>query len=455
MTRRILIPAPGFVPPASPPPDSVFSETIVDGEVETVDLDDGAVTEAKLSSGVVGKLPIEQVDVTNYRGSRSIAEINALSPGRGWSVHATNDGKPSAGSSDDLVAGDLAEYNGTSWKKIADANGSSLPAAGTRALCASTAIGATLFSPLVGGDSSNVLEWDGTSFTPSSSTAGVEGQLTTVSVNPSLSSVAATFLYAFFDLPGLGTAWAPAAFTPDDEADLNAATTHASGDGSDHADVASNTAHKDGDGSDHADVASNTAHRNGDGSDHADVASNTSHASGDGSDHADVASNTAHATGSGSDHSDVASNTTHRSSTGLDHSYLKNNLVDAIVAIPDVGGGGTQAQLTIDVEDLSGAALAKACVLELLALTAQYGETRNANVTMAGPTKGSALYSDAANGRWLVKTDSNGQFQVTMINSVDETVWFVCRTPESGVDAVGNGVLLRGCVPDSATWSAV
>jgi hypothetical protein len=95
-----------------------------------------------------------------------------------------------------------------------------------------------------------------------------------------------------------------------------------------------------GDGTDHANVVLNDAHRAGDGSDHADVATNTTHSTGDGSDHADVATNTTHSTGDGSDHADVATNNAHRVDTANPHGTDIENL-----------GSGTLAELNDALSD--------------------------------------------------------------------------------------------------------
>jgi hypothetical protein len=167
-----------------------------------------------------------------------------------------------------------------------------------------------------------------------------------------------------------------------------------------------------------------------------------------------VATNTAHATGDGSDHANVALNDTHRGSAGLDHSYLADNLLDVVIAVADASGGATTAALTADLKDLSGAAKSKTGVFKILASDTQYGGRRdpNTNVTFSAATLGSILAS--GNGWAVIKTDANGQFACTANNAVDETVWFSCVDSDGGVDAVANGVAVRGCVPDDATWSA-
>lgn len=98
-----------------------------------------------------------------YQGNRTIAQINALSPSAGDCYIATDAGTPSAGSSDALTAGDLTEYNGTSWKKLLDAV-DGFPPAGTVVVVGNGA----LVSPLVEGtDEKKVATFNGSSLTPS------------------------------------------------------------------------------------------------------------------------------------------------------------------------------------------------------------------------------------------------------------------------------------------------
>jgi hypothetical protein len=134
---------------------------------------------------------------------------------------------------------------------------------------------------------------------------------------------------------------------------------------------------------------------------------------------------------------------------------LQRNLVDAVVAVADAGGGASATALTVDIFDLVGTALEKECTLLLYASVSQYGGPRdpNANVTLDTISKGSVVASSAANGWWLIKTDSAGQFACNANNDTDESVWFVCSTSDGGVEVTGKGVVVRGCVPDVAAWS--
>jgi len=108
--------------------------------------------------------------VLDYQGTRTVAQIDALSPLAGWAVVAGDAGTPSAGSSDLLAAGDIAEYNGTDWKKIVSHSGGFVPS-GTRCIVSAGA----LFAPLSDGTDENKLaDFDGTSNTPTL-TAPAEG----------------------------------------------------------------------------------------------------------------------------------------------------------------------------------------------------------------------------------------------------------------------------------------
>lgn len=105
-----------------------------------------------------------QVDVFLYLGTRTITQINALSPGIREAVVAADTGTPSAPGSSALTPQDLAEWNGSKWVKIVSAVEGFLPA-GTRALVAPT--GLTLFAPLTDvTDNAKIATWDGASTTP-------------------------------------------------------------------------------------------------------------------------------------------------------------------------------------------------------------------------------------------------------------------------------------------------
>ncbi len=124
----------------------------------------------------------DSVAVKDYIGTRTVVQINALSPVVGESVVSSDAGTPSAGTSDALVAGDIAEYDGTSWKKIVGQSGS-FPPDGTRALVHEETF--TLFSPLSdGSDEGKIAEWDGTSLTPALETS-LDGWALLVNGDPS------------------------------------------------------------------------------------------------------------------------------------------------------------------------------------------------------------------------------------------------------------------------------
>lgn len=100
-------------------------------------------------------------------GHGSIAEINAVTPVLGNVVISEGIGIPSAGTSDALIVGDVAEFDGTSWKKIISASGG-FPPVGTRILVSTTStfiIGGGLTSSQ---DEGRIAGFDGTSLSPAS-----------------------------------------------------------------------------------------------------------------------------------------------------------------------------------------------------------------------------------------------------------------------------------------------
>jgi hypothetical protein len=87
-----------------------------------------------IATGIAWKDP---VTVFGMIGERTIAQIDALTPALGDSVVAADAGTPSAGTSDALAAGDIAEFDGTSWKEIV-ANSGGLVPAGVRVVLSTT-----------------------------------------------------------------------------------------------------------------------------------------------------------------------------------------------------------------------------------------------------------------------------------------------------------------------------
>ncbi len=122
-----------------------------------------AVNKGQLDGAIAGITWVEPAEVNGYHANLTIAGINGLTPALGDAVVATDAGTPTAGASDALLAGDIAEFNGTEWKLIVT-NSGGFPPVGTRAIVSTTA---TLLSPLTGSvDDGKIAEWDGTSVTP-------------------------------------------------------------------------------------------------------------------------------------------------------------------------------------------------------------------------------------------------------------------------------------------------
>lgn len=105
-----------------------------------------------------------------YIGTRTVAQIDALTPSAGWSVVAGDAGTPAAGASDPVATGDMVEFDGTSWLVIIP-NAGGFPPAGSRAVVAWPDT-ATLYGPLVDDtDEGKIADWDGLSLTPALTTS--------------------------------------------------------------------------------------------------------------------------------------------------------------------------------------------------------------------------------------------------------------------------------------------
>jgi hypothetical protein len=130
------------------------------------------------------------------------------------------------------------------------------------------------------------------------------------------------------------------------------------------------------------------------------------------------------------------------------------DILDAVITVADAAGGATDSALTVALQDLLGAASTKVSVVKIIAQDTQYAGMHdlNANVTFGTATAGSILASGS--GWAVVKTSAVGAFACTATNAADETVYFTVCAAEGGHDALAAGTIIRGCVPDAATWAA-
>lgn len=118
-----------------------------------------------------------------YIGTRTVVQINALTPATGMVVVAGSAGTPTAGTSSLLAIGDVAEYDGTNWIKIVAHSGGFVP--DTTVLIVAPA-SATLYSPLTTGtDGGKLATFGGASNTPSLTVPadGIAYAVTGTSVN--------------------------------------------------------------------------------------------------------------------------------------------------------------------------------------------------------------------------------------------------------------------------------
>jgi hypothetical protein len=159
------------------PTTPIFYKNMLDGVLDTDGVNKGQL-DAAVEAAILG---VPRVNAIEFSGNYTIAAINGLTPATGWSVVATDAGTPTAGTSDALAAGDVAEFDGTSWKKIVS-NVGGFVADGTKLIISTI----TLVSPLTNGvDEDKIADFDGTTNTPilETPTDGARAIVKTPSVN--------------------------------------------------------------------------------------------------------------------------------------------------------------------------------------------------------------------------------------------------------------------------------
>jgi len=128
-----------------------------------------AVAIANAVAGTSWKLPLESV---NLIGNATIATLNGLTPSSGDCYVCTDAGTPTIGASDALVAGSVAEFDGTSWIELVTGSGGFV-ASGTRASLSTTT---ALIAPYTDAtDDGKVVDFDGTSLTGTAGTDATDG----------------------------------------------------------------------------------------------------------------------------------------------------------------------------------------------------------------------------------------------------------------------------------------
>jgi len=130
---------------------------LVDGVAAT-----DAATKGQVDAAIAGLDWQAPVDGKNFEGHYNIAAIDLLTPTLGDCVIATSAGKPAAGVSDTLAIGDVAEFDGTSWKKIV-AGAAGIVAAGTRLIVSPNTVDGTV---IVAADYGKICQYGGVNNVP-------------------------------------------------------------------------------------------------------------------------------------------------------------------------------------------------------------------------------------------------------------------------------------------------
>lgn len=132
-----------------------------------------------------------------------------------------------------------------------------------------------------------------------------------------------------------------------------------------------------------------------------------------------------------------------------------DRLCQAVIAVADVGAGGTDSALTLTLTQLDGTPVTSAREVLIVATMASYAPWVNepgvGSVTFGSATVGTIVASNL--GYAQVRTTADGAFACSASNADDETVNFVVISAKA-ISALSYQTTVIGCVPDSATWTA-
>lgn len=168
-----------------------------------------------------------------------------------------------------------------------------------------------------------------------------------------------------------------------------------------------------------------------------------------------VTGNCSGSSGSCTGNSLTATSATSATSATTAAGLLSDGYALATIAVANATGGATDSALTVDLHQANGttdvtSARQIMIVANSAAYTPAYG--MSATTTYGTATKGSIIAS--GNGWCLAETSTDGEFDCTVTDSADETLYFHVQTASHGVSDVAKYCEIIGSNSDSATWSA-
>lgn len=101
--------------------------------------------------------------------------------------------------------------------------------------------------------------------------------------------------------------------------------------------------------------------------------------------------------------------------------------VALVTDAPDVGGGGTVATVGLGIVDADSAPVAGQLVLQFAVFDDEFLTAPASNATLDNATKGTIL-DGAAGAALMILTDANGEFECSLFDTADETVWIGCAS---------------------------
>lgn len=146
---------------------------------------------------------------------------------------------------------------------------------------------------------------------------------------------------------------------------------------------------------------------------------------------------------------------THIASAGLDHAYVADNLVQVVITATGGAGGSTAGALTVQVNDLAGAPVARAVNIRLDISDTEFAGSLDAAATCQfGAASTGTLVVGSGTASAVITTDATGAYVSVTDNVVDETNYFSASTTDGGTATLANGCVVVEVVTDDATWAA-
>jgi hypothetical protein len=140
---------------------------------------------------------------------------------------------------------------------------------------------------------------------------------------------------------------------------------------------------------------------------------------------------------------------------------LLNAMIDMInrspvvtVSASNATGGSTDSDFALNAKDINGSDLESAVQLIVVAQADQYDPELSPDATASFGTATTGTIVDSGAGWALIETDANGNFECTLANSADETLYVSATAPIGGAEDTDKAAFQVVSNSDAVSWSA-